>query len=470
MILFEAYVDFVNNVVIEGFVSAIAVSLQYLCEILDPLIIARHEMLPLFDAWMQEGKGQKLWPCSRMCTWCTWCTCLVADEVKWNETKLLKWIWNTCEWINFDRSWYCDCQGKLMSDGKTSRTSSRTIPMKVSWSHVPRWRAEDVKIELQGTEIVFDPPFEAGHQTVTSTGCNGKDSSHSSHSSHSTWLDMFWTDWDYVAVGVHGNLNWFGTCSLLYFSGELEVKREWWRYLVMHGSAGWRQSQSDHTEKYHRQLVERLLRDGNGHGTVIARSNKYDTTWWYKKRHVIDIGEQHHVVHTNRALTDGNHAFALMTSKICSGKCGNDSMTRLWQSRTLCAALPGTAHVGPGPFGFQCRRLLERDQGCKTCRFSHDLTWLYWKAIRYDHIRSRWWRCNRIILYLLFIFCFGAGLMLSYSFWLQEHFQMQCLLSLVSELTLGWSSDHTSVVFCLWSHAVKKMQQNTDAWCVQYFL
>ncbi|CAJ1396873.1 unnamed protein product [Effrenium voratum] len=45
----KAYVDFVNNVVIEGFVSAIAVSLQYLCEILDPLIIARHEMLPLFD-------------------------------------------------------------------------------------------------------------------------------------------------------------------------------------------------------------------------------------------------------------------------------------------------------------------------------------------------------------------------------------------------------------------------------------
>ncbi|CAL1157532.1 unnamed protein product, partial [Cladocopium goreaui] len=45
----KAYVDFVNNVVIEGFVSTIAVSLQYLCEILDPLIIARHEMLPLFD-------------------------------------------------------------------------------------------------------------------------------------------------------------------------------------------------------------------------------------------------------------------------------------------------------------------------------------------------------------------------------------------------------------------------------------
>lgn len=42
--------DFVNNVVIEGFVSTIAVSLQYLCEILDPLIIARHELLPLFEA------------------------------------------------------------------------------------------------------------------------------------------------------------------------------------------------------------------------------------------------------------------------------------------------------------------------------------------------------------------------------------------------------------------------------------
>jgi hypothetical protein len=39
----------VNNIVIEGFVSSIAVSLQYLCEILDPLIIAKHEMLPFFD-------------------------------------------------------------------------------------------------------------------------------------------------------------------------------------------------------------------------------------------------------------------------------------------------------------------------------------------------------------------------------------------------------------------------------------
>ena len=34
---------------IEGFVSSIAVSLQHLCEILDPLIIAKHEMLPLFE-------------------------------------------------------------------------------------------------------------------------------------------------------------------------------------------------------------------------------------------------------------------------------------------------------------------------------------------------------------------------------------------------------------------------------------
>jgi dynein heavy chain len=48
-VIWKAYVDFVNNIVIEGFVSAIAVSLQYLCEILDPLIIARHEMQPLFD-------------------------------------------------------------------------------------------------------------------------------------------------------------------------------------------------------------------------------------------------------------------------------------------------------------------------------------------------------------------------------------------------------------------------------------
>jgi dynein heavy chain len=47
--IWKNYVDFVNNIVIEGFVSAIAVSLQYLCEILDPLIIARHDMQPLFD-------------------------------------------------------------------------------------------------------------------------------------------------------------------------------------------------------------------------------------------------------------------------------------------------------------------------------------------------------------------------------------------------------------------------------------
>ncbi|KAF4726241.1 hypothetical protein FOZ62_001950 [Perkinsus olseni] len=45
----KSYVDFVNNIVIEGLVSAVAVSLQYLCEILDPLIIARNEMQPLFD-------------------------------------------------------------------------------------------------------------------------------------------------------------------------------------------------------------------------------------------------------------------------------------------------------------------------------------------------------------------------------------------------------------------------------------
>ena len=37
------------------------------------------------------------------------------------------------------------------------------------------------------------------------------------------------------------------------------------------------------------------------------------------------------------------------------------------------------------------------------------------------------------------IVCFGTALVRSYSFCLQEHFQMQCLLSLVSELTLCWS-------------------------------
>ncbi|CEL96675.1 unnamed protein product [Vitrella brassicaformis CCMP3155] len=45
----KAYVDFVNNIVIEGFVSAISVSMQYLCDILDPAVIAKSEMQPLFD-------------------------------------------------------------------------------------------------------------------------------------------------------------------------------------------------------------------------------------------------------------------------------------------------------------------------------------------------------------------------------------------------------------------------------------
>ena len=52
----------VNNIVIEGFVSSIAVSLQHLCEILDPLIIAKHEMLPLFEV-KACMKGE--WQCSR---------------------------------------------------------------------------------------------------------------------------------------------------------------------------------------------------------------------------------------------------------------------------------------------------------------------------------------------------------------------------------------------------------------------
>ncbi|CAD7939071.1 unnamed protein product [Amoebophrya sp. A25] len=47
--IWKNYVDFVNNIMIEGFVSVIAVSLQYLCEILDPLIISRHDVQPLFD-------------------------------------------------------------------------------------------------------------------------------------------------------------------------------------------------------------------------------------------------------------------------------------------------------------------------------------------------------------------------------------------------------------------------------------
>ena len=40
----KAYVDFVNNIVIEGFVAAISVSMQYVCELLDPVAISRQEL------------------------------------------------------------------------------------------------------------------------------------------------------------------------------------------------------------------------------------------------------------------------------------------------------------------------------------------------------------------------------------------------------------------------------------------
>jgi len=51
--IWKAYVDFVNNIVIEGFVASIAVSLQALCEIFSPESIARNEALPLFEVKME---------------------------------------------------------------------------------------------------------------------------------------------------------------------------------------------------------------------------------------------------------------------------------------------------------------------------------------------------------------------------------------------------------------------------------
>jgi dynein heavy chain len=51
--VWKSYVDFVNNVVIEGFVSSIAVSLQMLCEILDPLLIFKNEWSPIFDVKLE---------------------------------------------------------------------------------------------------------------------------------------------------------------------------------------------------------------------------------------------------------------------------------------------------------------------------------------------------------------------------------------------------------------------------------
>lgn len=49
----KAYVDFVSNIVIEGFVASIAVSLQGLCNIFDPETIAKNEMSPMFEVKME---------------------------------------------------------------------------------------------------------------------------------------------------------------------------------------------------------------------------------------------------------------------------------------------------------------------------------------------------------------------------------------------------------------------------------
>lgn len=296
VISLEAYVDFVNNVVIEGFVSAIAVSLQYLCEILDPLIIARHEMLPLFDAWMQDGKRQKLCQCSRMCTCCT---CLVADEMKlnsWNEYEI-----RVNESILIDHD--IDCQGKLMSDGKTSRINMnqlgrfrwRSLGHLYSDSHVPRWLHDGRTMATMA---------------MTSRGCEDWAPGHWDRLRSALWggpnewpqqactiaktqviqQDMFWTDlikWQWECMEI-----WIGTCSQLFFSGELEVKRQWWRYQCnawlcrmktmpvgphweVPSTVGWKTS-SRWQRSWYRDCK-------------IA-SKKHDTTWWYKNRHVIDIG------------------------------------------------------------------------------------------------------------------------------------------------------------------------------------
>ena len=45
----KAYLDFINNVIVEGFVAAIAVSLQFLCQVFDPFEIDKSELPPLFD-------------------------------------------------------------------------------------------------------------------------------------------------------------------------------------------------------------------------------------------------------------------------------------------------------------------------------------------------------------------------------------------------------------------------------------
>jgi hypothetical protein len=63
--VWKAYFDFVYNIIIEGFVFAITVSLQHVCKFLNPLIITRHEMLPRFDVKIVLGGEIRFEPPSR---------------------------------------------------------------------------------------------------------------------------------------------------------------------------------------------------------------------------------------------------------------------------------------------------------------------------------------------------------------------------------------------------------------------
>lgn len=47
--IWKAYVDYVNEIVLEGIAQAVITALKHLNEQIDPVIIKKHEIIPIFE-------------------------------------------------------------------------------------------------------------------------------------------------------------------------------------------------------------------------------------------------------------------------------------------------------------------------------------------------------------------------------------------------------------------------------------
>lgn len=195
--------------------------------------------------------------------------------------------------------------------------SIRTIPMKVSWS--------SLLMTSRGCEDWAPGHWDRLRSALWGGPNEWRQQASTIAKTQVIQHDMFWTDlikWQWECMEI-----WIGTCSLLFFSGELEVKSQWWRYQCnawlcrmktipvgphweVPSTVGWKTS-SRWQRSWYRDCK-------------IA-SKKHDTTWWYKKRHVIDIGEENHSAYKYRQME-------IMHLHWCPAKFARENveMTCLW--------------------------------------------------------------------------------------------------------------------------------------------